>query len=122
MARFSERTIIEAPREQVWEVLAEIGSIERWNPGVKRSYATSAEPGGEGATRQCDLQRANGKPAAQLEERAFDWRELEGFRIEITESSLPFSSAVVSFSPADAGSGTTVAVSTRRACGRCSRG
>lgn len=111
MGSFSEQTIIEAPREQVWEVLAEIGSIERWNPGVKRSYATSAEPGGEGATRHCDLQRANGKPAGQLEERAFDWREMEGFRIEITESSLPFSSAVVSFSLADAGSGTRVAVS-----------
>ncbi len=111
MGSFSEQTIIDAPRERVWEVLAEIGAIERWNPGVKRSYATSPEPGGEGATRHCDLQRANGKPAGHLEERAFDWRELEGFRIEITESSLPFRSAVVSFSLADAERGTRVTVS-----------
>ena len=88
MGSFSEQTIIDAPRERVWEVLAEIGSIERWNPGVKRSFATSPKPGGEGATRHCDLQRASGRPAGHLEERAFDWRELEGFRIEITESSL----------------------------------
>jgi len=111
MGSFAEQTEIAAPRERVWQVLAEIGSIDRWNPGVKRSYATSSEPDGEGATRHCDLQRANGKPAGHLEERAFDWHDREGFRIEITESSLPFKSAVISFSLADTAGGTRVTVS-----------
>lgn len=111
MSSFAERTTIDASRERVWGVLAEIGSIQRWNPGVKRSYSTSEGPGGEGATRHCDLQRPNGKSAGTLEERAFDWREGEGFKIEITASSLPFDRAVISFSLTDTSQGTGVTVS-----------
>lgn len=111
MAVFTETIEIEAPRERVWEVLADIGSIYRWNPGVKASHATSEAPGGEGATRHCDLQRPGGKDVGHLEERAFDWRDGAGYRIEITESNLPFRRAVVSFDVAEAPSGTRVEVS-----------
>lgn len=111
MSSFTETTEIDAPREQVWAVLADIGSIHRWNPGVKASHATSAEPGGEGATRHCDLQRPGGKGVGYLEERAFDWREGEGFRIEITDSNLPFRAAVISFAVESRGASTAVSAS-----------
>lgn len=44
---------IDAPVEVVWEVLDDYGAIDRWSPGVKRSYLTSAGPVGVGTTRYC---------------------------------------------------------------------
>jgi len=111
VSSFSESTTTDAPRDRVWEVLADIGSIHVWNPGVKDSHSTSDAPGGEGATRHCDLQRPNGKGAGYLEERAFDWDQGRGYRIEITDSNLPFKRAVIFFELADAEGSTLVTVS-----------
>ncbi len=98
---------IDAPVEQVWATLADIGSIERWNPGVAKSYATSETKQGDGATRHCDLHQGN----AQLEERAFDWRDGESFKIDVYENSLPMKSNIVTFSVAPDGAGTLATVS-----------
>jgi uncharacterized protein YndB with AHSA1/START domain len=109
MGSFSKTTTIDAPKDKVWAVLADIGSIEKWSPGVTHSHSTSAEPGGEGATRHCDV--GMGGKSASLEERAFEWREGEGYKIDVYESSMPMKSNVVTFALKDAGSGTTVTVS-----------
>jgi len=89
MTRFSTTININAPKEKVWDVLADLGSIYRWNPGVSNSYSTSPETGGEGAMRHCDLQNAKGGSIGYLEERAFDWRDGEGFIIDVYDSNLP---------------------------------
>ncbi|MCH8009620.1 MAG: SRPBCC family protein, partial [Chloroflexi bacterium] len=75
---------IDAPPDKVWSVLADLGSIYKWNPGVAKSHTTSELTQGEGATRHCDLDDKN-----YLEERAFDWREGESFKIDVFESTLP---------------------------------
>ena len=41
MSTFSTKIRINAPKEKVWEVLAEVGDIYKWNPGVSNSYSTS---------------------------------------------------------------------------------
>ncbi len=41
MSNFSAHIKINAPKEQVWAVLADLGSIYKWNPGIARSYSTS---------------------------------------------------------------------------------
>ena len=97
---------IDAPVDKVWQTLADLGSIDKWNPGVAKSYATSEATQGEGATRHCDLNTAN----AQLEERAFDWREGEGFKIDVYKSSLPLKRNIVSFEIEPSGDGTLVSV------------
>ena len=56
MSNFSAHIKINAPKEQVWAVLSDLGSIYKWNPGVAHSYSTSESSGGEGATRHCDIQ------------------------------------------------------------------
>ncbi len=89
MPRFSTSVNINAPKEKVWEVLADLGSIYKWNPGVSQSHSTSPETEGEGAMRHCDLQNAKGGSIGYLEERAFDWRDGEGFAIDVYESNLP---------------------------------
>ena len=107
MGSYTTRTRIDAPKEKVWEVLAEIGDIYKWNPGVANSYHTSDSGRGEGATRHCDLQRKGD----YLKERAIDWREGEGFKIDIYETNLPIKRNVVTFKTQADGDGTIVEVS-----------
>ena len=98
-------TWIDAPVEKVWSVLADLGAIYKWNPGVAKSHSTSETAQGDGATRHCDLDEKN-----YLKERAFDWREGEGFKIDVTETSLPLKSNIVTFAIAAEGDGTRVTV------------
>lgn len=107
MARFTVQARIEAPQTQVWEALADLGGIHKWNPGVSSSYSTSEAPGGEGATRHCDL--TDGR--SYLKERAFDWREGEGYKIEVYETNMPLRRNVVEFRLEAEGDGTIVSVS-----------
>ncbi|MCI0839738.1 MAG: SRPBCC family protein, partial [Chloroflexi bacterium] len=55
MGSFATSVRIEAPKERVWEVLSDLGSIYKWNPGITHSYTTSEAATGENAMRQCDL-------------------------------------------------------------------
>ena len=55
MVKFTTDINIDAPVEEVWKVLADVGTISEWNPGVRESYTTSDDPSGLGATRFCDL-------------------------------------------------------------------
>ncbi len=97
---------IDAPVDKVWRTLADLGSIDKWNPGVAKSYATSEATQGEGATRHCDLESGN----AQLEERAFDWREGEGYKIDVYKSTLPLKRNIVAFEIEPSGDGTLARV------------
>ena len=110
MTRLSTAIKINAPKEKIWGVLADLGSIYKWNPGVSHSYSTSPETGGEGAMRHCDLQNAKGGSIGYLEERAFDWRDGEGFTIDIYESNLPLKRNNVRFDLESNGDGTIVTI------------
>ena len=101
-------TNIDAPADKVWSVLADLGSIYKWNPGVTHSHSTSDATQGEGATRHCDLDEKN-----YLEERAFDWREGEGYKIDVTESTMPLESNIVTFQIAPGGDGAPDGAGTR---------
>ena len=105
MAMVTSETRIDARPEKVWEALADLGGIHKWNPGVTNSYTTSEAAGGENATRHCDLPGNN-----RLEERAFDWREGEGYKIEVFESTLPLARNIVSFEVTPDRDGTRVQV------------
>ena len=110
MTTFSTTIKVNAPKEKVWEVLADLGSIYKWNPGVSHSYSTSSETGGEGAMRHCDLQNAKGGSIGYLKERAFDWRDGDGFTIDIYESNLPLKRNHVKFDLKSNGDDTIVTI------------
>ena len=97
MSTFSTRIRINARKEKVWEVLADLSAIYKWNPGVSHSHSTSEFSQGEGVTRHCDLQ-GFGRNIGYLEERAIDWREGEGFKIDIYDSNMPIKRNLVAFS------------------------
>ena len=108
MGHFSQEIRINAPKEKVWAVLADLGNIYRWNPGVSHSYTTSESSQGEGATRHCDIERPL---KGYLEERAFDWREGEGYKIAIYDTNFPNKDTVIDFSVRTEEDGTKVEVS-----------
>lgn len=107
MSRVSTSVYIDAPAEAVWAVLADLGGISRWNPGVAQSRVTSDQLEGEGATRHCELQN----PRGYLEERAINWRDGEGYSIDLTDSSFPIKRNRVDFSIHPESDGTRAIVS-----------
>ena len=51
LSEFERSILIEAPRKKVWSVLADIGSIHEWNPGLEKSNQASKGVVKKGSTR-----------------------------------------------------------------------
>jgi uncharacterized protein YndB with AHSA1/START domain len=84
MSSFSTEIKIQASVEQVWSVLADIGHIDRWNPGVVESHVLSDQPAGLGASRYCNLGDKN-----FLNEEVVTWEEGKRLTMRITDTNLP---------------------------------
>ena len=54
MSKLTHQVTINAPVDEVWEVLADFGAIDKWAPPVSKSYSTTEANGGVGAGRHCD--------------------------------------------------------------------
>ncbi len=93
MTIFSEQISIRADKDDVWEVLADIGSIDRWNPGVVDSRLTSDGEVGLGSERYCGL---GGK--TYLKETVTEWKQGEELTMRIIANNLPFKTADIRFS------------------------
>ena len=108
MARLTREVRIKAPQEKVWQILADFGGIYIFNPNVPHSYSTSEENGGVDATRHCDL-----APFGSVEERILEWKEGEGYTLEIyaSEKTPPFKKATASIYLREEG-GDTIAEGT----------
>lgn len=94
------------PPEAVWEVLADIGRIHEWNPGVLHSEQTSEGDVDVGARRHCDIGGKN-----YLDERVFEFEPPTRLTISIEDTNLPLRDARVRFPVESAGGGTRVRVS-----------
>ncbi len=105
MASFITSTVIEAPHDQVWAALADIGSIHVWNPGVQASHTTSEAESGLGATRHCDLGGRN-----YLNEEVVEFDEGQRITMRIVDSNMPFERADIRFRLRNDGESTYVSV------------
>ena len=86
MIKIIKEVEINAPKAKVWSVLADIGAVEKYNPVVTKSYSTSENKQGLGASRHCDL-----LPMGSVEEKIIEWDEGESYKIEIFEGkAIPF--------------------------------
>ncbi len=96
---------VNASQGKVWEILADIGGIQNYNPGVSKSYSTSESNSGLGASRHCDL-----LPMGAVEERVIEWNEGSDYKIEIFEGKgvPPFKTAVARITVKSAGNGAVV--------------
>jgi len=105
MTTFTETIKIAAPIADVWDILADIGSIAEWNPGLVGSNATN-EITGLGATRFCDIDgRQN------LDEEVVHFEPQRAITFRITRSTLPFRQADIRFTLTPEGQTTLVEAS-----------
>ena len=74
--------LVNAPKQKVWEALADFGNVQNLSPGVRKSYLTSEQLNGVGAERHCDFSAMG----AEVEERIVAWNEGESMEIDIYES------------------------------------
>ena len=88
MSEFEEIIAIEASPEKVWAVLADIGNIYLWNPGVVHSEQTSSGTVGVGSCRRCVLGYKS-----YLDEEVVVFEPSRQMTIRITDTNLPFKTA-----------------------------
>ena len=81
MTTIAREVEINATKEEVWKAISSFGDICHASPGVLKSYVTSEQKEGVGATRHCDFAMMG----ATAEERILEWKEGESLKIEIYE-------------------------------------
>ena len=82
MTEITREVWIDAPKQQVWNALADFGNVYQMSPGILKSYLTSDQKTGVGASRHCDLALFG----ASVEERISEWDEGNKIEIEIYEA------------------------------------
>jgi hypothetical protein len=87
-------------------VLADIGDIHRWNPGVVNSQLTTDSATGVGACRHCDLGGVN-----YLDEEVVEWEVGKRLTMRIVGTNLPFMTADIRFALRAADGATVVTLS-----------
>jgi len=103
---FTTEIEIDAPVDEVWRVLADVGEIHQWNPGVIHSHAMSEAESGLGATRYCDLGGDN-----FLKEEVVRYQPQRQLTMRVIDTNMPFEAADIHFTLQDKSSQTVVAVS-----------
>ena len=96
---------IDAPKDRVWEILADLGGIKNYHPGVTDSYYNQGDKTGVGASRHCDL-----KPFGSVEETAIEWIEGESYTLLLHDGKRvpPFKRATGRLAIQPNGSGSVV--------------
>jgi len=107
MVRISGQIEIDASRERVWDILADLGGVKQYHPGLRDSHYHPGETRGVGASRHCDL-----KPFGSLEETAIAWHEGESYTLEIHDArkAPPFRKAIGTLAVREQGTGTVVSM------------
>ena len=77
----TRKVIIDAPKQKVWDALADFGNVQNMSPNIAKSYLTTEQVNGLGAERHCDFTTMG----AQVEERIVEWNEGESLKIDIYE-------------------------------------
>jgi hypothetical protein len=72
---------IKQSNDIVWKALADFGKICHGHPAVSKSYITSTQKEGVGATRHCDFTMMG----ASAEELVTEWNEKKNIKIEVQE-------------------------------------
>lgn len=110
MTELKDEIRIAAPKQRVWQTLADLGGIHHFHPGLKDSYYLSDERDGVGASRRCELELAG-----QLDERVVEWVEGEVLALDIvgTRGMPPLRDSGGRFSLREEGDDTVVALTLR---------
>ena len=103
MTKVTGEVRINAPKEKVWSVLADLGAVSAWNPVIANSYYTSEDKEGVGAARHCDF-----PDGGYVKERATDWKAEDTVRLNIYEGTVPFDNFYGTYTVRDDGDSSIV--------------
>jgi uncharacterized protein YndB with AHSA1/START domain len=104
--QFTITRSINAPKEDVWEVLNQFGDIAQWSSGVKSSALTSTGPVSKGTTRHCEF-----APFGAVNERIHTYVPNERMTINLYETfKLPISNATADFQITSTSDGTELTI------------
>lgn len=78
MTTIERSIVIAAAQSEVWDKLADLGAIQDFNPGVKKSFYNTDIETGEGAGRICEFHGAG-----IVNEKAIQWEEGKSFTLKI---------------------------------------
>ena len=85
------------PLSEVWQLLADFGSVHRFSPGVETSPINAGKPEtGVGAERNCHLYDGN-----HIQERVTEFLPGERLSLEVFDTSMPIKTAGASFELAE---------------------
>ena len=103
MSKVSGEIHIDAPKDKVWAVLADLGAVNAWNPAIANSYYTSGATEGVGASRYCDF-----PDGGYVKEETVEWKPGEVVRLDILDTNVPFDNFYGEYTLRDNGQGTVV--------------
>ncbi len=101
-------TTINASKSRVWEILANLETVQDYDSAIVKSFYVSDQREGVGASRQCDL-----PDGSYVREGVVDWRDGEGYTLTVDEdgTQYPVSDQKVDFSLEETDEGTRVVMS-----------
>ncbi len=84
MTTLDHQITVKAPKEKVFETLADLEKVQHYNPTVRSAKYITDKHRGEGAARECDL----GKDGT-VRERVIDYKEGQWIKMELYEHNWP---------------------------------
>jgi hypothetical protein len=88
MQHHIEKTLkVNLPATRIWQVMGDFSSVEHFATTIKTSPITNNVPSGIGARRLCTFQ-----DGSSLVEEITEYKEGEGFTMELSQFSLPLKS------------------------------
>ena len=108
MTTLKYEILINAPKSQVWDVIADLGGVVKFHPFVTKSYYVTDEKQGNGAARICEL-----GPKNSVNETAIAWNEGESITLGvefIKGQKPPVDNFTGTISLKEQGSGTVAAM------------
>lgn len=86
MTVIEKRIRINAEKQVVWQKIADLGGIQDYNPGVRKSYVNTELTEGKGSGRICEFHGVG-----IVDEVATEWRQGEGYTLKIVPvEKIPF--------------------------------
>ena len=88
MSKLNQTHVIDAPLEQVWNVVKDFGGVHRFHPKVETSPLLSQNNEGLGAARVCNFY-----DGTSVKEEVVEYREGELLRVKLSDFSMPLQRA-----------------------------
>ncbi len=104
MTTFKRHIEISASKSSIWSILSDFDAVQKYHPGISRSYYNTDQTMGKGAERVCVL-----IPSGKILESVKQWEEGSGYilQVEPLEKAPPVKDFLADFQLHDLSTNTT---------------